>query len=73
MKRSDFYFSVSLISFILCLGLSNKEITTISGYFYFLENESNLLIQLSVLLLFFTIIFLCIIIFQETKKLLKKT
>lgn len=41
-EKTDLYFFVSLISFILCIGFSYREITTILGYVFFLENDSNL-------------------------------
>lgn len=72
MKRLDFYFSVSLISFIICLGFSNREVINISGYFYFLEQDSNLFISLSGLFALLTIFYLFRIIINEINRYITK-
>lgn len=48
MKRIDYFLGLSFISFILCIGLMDVQITSLNGYFYFLGNEGNLLLYLSV-------------------------
>lgn len=73
MKRIDFYFVTSLISFILCLGFTNNIITSISGYFYFLINEPDIFMLLSAVFLFFAVAGLFKIIVDKRKYVSKKT
>lgn len=68
MKRLDYFLGLFLIGFILCIGFCHISFSDLNGYFYFISEEGNFLLYLSLPLFFGFVVTLGIEIYDILKR-----